>query len=101
MRSKRIPREAKMAKLRDGWLLVTLMMLLVMAVSPGCMQDNNAEFLRTAPPGVPSEFPDETVAQRRERLRRPSPLDKKLEAKRAAIAKAAAKKAAAAGKTPE
>jgi len=50
-------------------------------------QDNNADFLRSAPPGTPSEFPDESVAQRKARTRIQSPLDKKLEAKKAAAEK--------------
>jgi hypothetical protein len=30
---------------------------------------NEAEFFKSAPPGVPSEFPNESVAQRKERTR--------------------------------
>ena len=89
-----------MLKLRDGRLPATLLVMIVVTLLPACQQDNNAEFLKTAPPGV-NENPNESVAERKSRLRRPSPLDKKLETKRAAAAKAAARKAGAAGKTPE
>jgi hypothetical protein len=35
----------------------------------GSGNQNEAEFLSSAPPGKPSEFPNETVAQRKERTR--------------------------------
>jgi hypothetical protein len=35
----------------------------------GSGNPNEKEFLDSAPPGKPSEFPDETVAQRKERTR--------------------------------
>jgi hypothetical protein len=88
----------KMPKPRVLRTLATLSVLTLVATAPGCFQqDNNAEFLRNAPPGKPSEFPDETVSQRRARTRSAPPLGKK-DAKRAAAAEKAARKAKAAAK---
>ncbi len=43
-------------------------MMLTMLI--GCSgNQNEQEFLRTAPPGKPSEFPNESVAQRKDRTR--------------------------------
>ena len=39
-------------------------------IGMGCGADSNEkEFLESAPPGKPSEFPDEKVSERRQRLK--------------------------------
>jgi hypothetical protein len=44
--------------------------LAVVAPAPGCFQqDNNAEYLRTAPPTTPGD-PNEDIAQRKSRMSR-------------------------------
>jgi hypothetical protein len=61
----------------------------------GCGGNSNeAEFARTAPPGVMSENPNESVAERRSRTRIVTKSEQKLEARN----KAAAEKRAAAEK---
>jgi hypothetical protein len=46
----------------------------------GSSNPNETEFLNSAPPGKPSEFPNETFAQRKERtLRTPSKTKKEME----------------------
>ena len=81
---------------RDGRSLATALLIALAAVVPGCFpEDNNAEFLRNAPAGNPSPFPNESFAERRARTRNMSPLEKKIEARHKAAAEKAAKKAAA------
>lgn len=76
---------------RDFFVVVGLM---AGCVVPGCMEDNNAEFAKKAPPGPPDPYDGQTQAERRARTRRLSPMEKKAEAKR----KANAEKAKAAEK---
>lgn len=90
----------KIPTIRDRRSLATLLVLILVAPVPACQQDNEAEFLRNAPPGTASSVPGESVGQRRARLRVQSPLEKKLEAKKAAAEKKAARKAAAEGGPP-
>lgn len=56
---------------QNGRRAVVLAGLLGLAmIGVGCgADDNEREFLQSAPPGKPSEFPDEKVSQRRERLK--------------------------------
>jgi hypothetical protein len=73
-------------------------LLLCVAPGLGCGGNSNeAEFARTAPPGIPSENPNETVAERRARTRIVTKQEQKLEARN----KAAAEKRAAAEKKAE
>jgi hypothetical protein len=73
--------------------------LVMTALSSGCMEDNEAEFLKNAPPPPKNEFSGESYAEHRARTRRMSKMEQKYEAKRKAAAeKAAAEKAAAAKK---
>jgi hypothetical protein len=89
----------RIPKTRDGRSLATALMIALAAVLPGCFpEDNNAEFLKSAPPGNPSPFPNESFAERRARTRNMSPLEKKIEARQKAAAEKAAKKKAAAEK---
>jgi hypothetical protein len=70
--------------------------LVVTALSSGCMEDNDAEFLKNAPPPPKNEFSGESYAEHRSRTRRISKAEQRYEAKRKAAAeKAAAEKAAA------
>jgi hypothetical protein len=75
--------------------LKTLVILLGVAATvfgPGCFQqDNNAEFLRTAPAADPPENPNESYAEHKARTRRTSAVEKKVEAKLKAAAEAKAK----------
>ena len=52
---------------RRAVIFASLMSLAL--VGAGCGVDSNEkEFLQSAPPGTPSEFPDEKVSERRQRL---------------------------------
>jgi len=65
--------------------LACLGLFCVTLASPGCGgNDNESEFLRTAPPGVPAD--PEKVADRRSRTRNQSKLEKKNEEKNKAVA---------------
>ena len=56
---------------QNGRRAVVLAGLLGLALTGvGCgVDDNEREFLQSAPPGKASEFPDEKVSERRERLK--------------------------------
>jgi len=61
-------------------------MMLTLVV--GCSGNpNEDEFLKSAPPGAPSEFPNETVAQRKARTLGPSKVVKGAAAKKPTGAK--------------
>jgi hypothetical protein len=61
-------------------------MMLTLVV--GCSGNpNEDEFLRTAPKGVPSEFPNESVAQRKARTLGPSKIEKGAATKKPTSAK--------------
>lgn len=73
--------------------LLVLSGVVLSTVVPGCFQeDNDREFRRTTKPGIPSEFPDESVAQRKERLRTKTRIDEKIEKRAKALADKKAKK---------
>jgi len=65
-----------------GIYLLTLSLGLTLCV-PGCGSGNpnEREFLNNAPPGTPSEFPNESVAQRKARTRSLSKPEKEIEAR--------------------
>lgn len=75
-----------------------LLGLLVTTFGPGCFQsDNNADFMRNAPPAPAPDHPELSYADRKAQTRRVSSLEKKAEARREALdaknkAKAEAKK---------
>lgn len=80
-------------------LPVRVLGVFVLCVMPGLGcggNSNEAEFARTAPPGIPSENPNESVAERRSRTRRVTKQEEKIEARNKAIAekRAAAEKKA-------
>jgi hypothetical protein len=88
-----------MSKSIERWVfrVLTALMLCMVVASFGCSGNSNeAEFGRTAPPGIPSEHPNESVADRRARTRIVSKQEQKIEARNKAIAE---KKAAE--KNPE
>jgi hypothetical protein len=63
--------------------------IMALTLAVGCSGNQNEdEFLRSAPPGKPSEFPNETVSQRRERTRSKTKAEKAAESKTAAPAPA-------------
>ena len=56
----------------------------------GGANENERENARTAAPGIPSENPNESFAERRARTRVPSKQEKKIEQRNAAAEKKAA-----------
>ena len=77
-------------------LLVGSLGLMWALAGCGSGNPNEREFFQHAPPGVPAENPNESVAQRKARMRSPTKQELTAEARR----KAAEAKAAGGGKSP-
>jgi hypothetical protein len=55
---------------------------MILTLFVGCSGNQNEdEFLRSAPPGKPSEFPNESVSQRKERTRSKTKAEHAADAK--------------------
>lgn len=75
---------------RTSRIVASIRTMLVVGFSVlavGCFQeDNEREFLKSTAPGVDTSVPGETYAQRKERTRRRTSIDKKLEKRQKAAA---------------
>ncbi len=84
----------KTSKHRLRSLSLVVLMSGAATLAIGCFAENNErEFLKQTKAGIPSEFPNEKVSERRARLKNQTAIDRRLEQK----AKAKAEKKASAG----